>query len=120
RVFVCPTEDVDAARGLGRLLISSYLTVPVYKAFHDWLGREDVLRPMHEAWAAGDRNAANEAIPDSVVDDLIVHGSPERCRGRVARYIEEGVDTPVISVLPTGEDPRKLVRVLAVTDCRRK
>lgn len=113
RVFVCPTEDVDAARGLGRLLISSYLTVPVYKAFHDWLGREDVLRPMHEAWATGDRKAANEAIPDSVVDELIVHGSPAHCRERVAQYIEAGLDTPAISVLPTGEDPRKLVRALA-------
>ena len=44
RIFVCPTEDADAARGLGRLLISSYLTVPVYAAFHDWLGRGDALR----------------------------------------------------------------------------
>ena len=37
------------------LLISTYLTVPAYAAFHDWLGRGDALRPMHEAWAAGDR-----------------------------------------------------------------
>ncbi|TCO52407.1 LLM class F420-dependent oxidoreductase [Actinocrispum wychmicini] len=116
RVFVCPTEDENAARGLGRLLISSYLTVPVYKAFHDWLGREDILRPMHEAWAAGDRKAANEAIPDSVVDDLIVYGSAARCRERVAQYVESGLDTPVISLLPTGEDPGKLVRALAVNN----
>jgi probable F420-dependent oxidoreductase len=113
RIFVCPTEDVDAARGLGRLLISSYLTVPVYAAFHDWLGREDLLRPMHEAWAAGDRAKANAVIPDEVVDDLIVYGSPEQCRERVAQYAEHGLDTPVISLLPTGEDPRKLVRALA-------
>ncbi|GAB3877737.1 LLM class F420-dependent oxidoreductase [Kibdelosporangium lantanae] len=113
RIFVCPTEDVAAARGLGRLLISSYLTVPVYKAFHDWLGREELLRPMHEAWAAGDRKAANAAIPDEVVDDLIVHGSPDRCRERVAEYVAAGLDTPVINVLPTGEDPGKLVRALA-------
>ncbi|ALG08070.1 LLM class F420-dependent oxidoreductase [Kibdelosporangium phytohabitans] len=113
RVFVCPTEDVDAARGLGRLLISSYLTVPVYAAFHDWLGRGEALKPMHEAWAAGDRQRANEVIPDEVVDALIVHGSPRRCREIVAQYVESGLDTPVISVLPTGEDPRKVVRALA-------
>jgi probable F420-dependent oxidoreductase len=114
RIFVCPTEDVDAARGLGRLLISSYLTVPVYAAFHDWLGRGDVLRPMHEAWAAGDRAGANAAIPDEVVDDLIVYGSPQRCRERVAEYVAQGLDTPVINLLPTGDDPAKLVRALAV------
>jgi probable F420-dependent oxidoreductase len=113
RIFVCPTEDADAARGLGRMLISSYLTVPVYAAFHEWLGRGDVLAPMHEAWQAGDRAAANAAIPDEVVDDLIVWGPAAKCRERVAAYVESGLDTPVISVLPTGADPASLVRSLA-------
>jgi probable F420-dependent oxidoreductase len=115
RIFVCPTEDADAARALGRLLISSYLTVPAYAAFHDWLGRADILRPMHEAWAAGDRKGANAVIPDEVVDDLIVHGSPARCRERVAEYVANGLDTPAIAILPTGADPVEMVRALAPT-----
>jgi probable F420-dependent oxidoreductase len=113
RIFVCPTEDAAAARGLGRLLISSYLTVPVYAAFHEWLGRGDALRAMHEAWAAGDRAGANAAIPDEVVDDLVVHGSVEKCRERVAEYVAQGLDTPVIALLPTGDDPLDMVRKLA-------
>ena len=112
RIFVCPTTDASAARGLGRLLISSYLTVPVYAAFHEWLGRGDALRGMHEAWAAGDRQGANAAIPDEVVDELIVHGPPEKCRERVAEYVEHGLTTPVISILPTGDDPSDMVRAL--------
>jgi probable F420-dependent oxidoreductase len=112
RIFVCPTTDAAAARGLGRLLISSYLTVPVYAAFHEWLGRGEALRGMHEAWAAGDRQAANAAIPDEVVDELIVHGPPEKCRERVAEYVEQGLTTPVISILPTGDDPSETVRAL--------
>lgn len=113
RIFVCPTEDAAAARGLGRMLISSYLTVPVYAAFHDWLGRGDALRPMHEAWASGDRAGANAAIPDEVVDDLIVHGPVEHCRERVAEYVAQGLDTPAIALLPTGDDPAEMVRKLA-------
>jgi probable F420-dependent oxidoreductase len=113
RIFVCPTEDAAAARGLGRMLISSYLTVPVYAAFHEWLGRGEALAGMQEAWKAGDRAAANAAIPDEVVDDLIVWGAPEKCRERVAEYVASGLDTPVIGVLPTGADPASLVRSLA-------
>jgi probable F420-dependent oxidoreductase len=113
RIFVCPTENAEAARSLGRLLISSYLTVPVYAAFHEWLGRGPALRAMHEAWAAGDRAGANAAIPDEVVDDLIVHGSPARCRERVSEYVAAGLDTPVLALLPTGDDPVELVRALA-------
>jgi probable F420-dependent oxidoreductase len=113
RIFVCPTDNAEAARGLGRLLISSYLTVPVYAAFHDWLGRGDALRPMHEAWAAGDRAGAQAAIPDEVVDDLVVHGSMADCRARIRSYVEAGLDTPVIAVLPTDADPLAVVRALA-------
>jgi probable F420-dependent oxidoreductase len=113
RIFVCPTEDADSARALGRMLISTYLTVPAYAAFHDWLGRGEALAPMHEAWAAGDRKKANKLVPDEVVDDLIVHGSVDQCRAKVAQYAANGVDTPIIALLPTGADQFDLVRALA-------
>jgi probable F420-dependent oxidoreductase len=113
RIFVCPTEDAEAARGLGRMLISSYLTVPVYAAFHDWLGRGDALAPMHQAWVAGDRKKANAVIPDKVVDDLIVHGSADACRAKIQSYVDNGLTTPIIALLPTGGDPVEQVRQLA-------
>lgn len=113
RIFVCPTEDAEAARGLGRMMISSYLTVPVYAAFHEWLGRGEILRPMQDAWAAGDRKKANEVIPDSVVDELLVHGSVAECREKIQSYVDHGLDTPVIGLVPTGQDQLELVRALA-------
>ncbi|GGM13856.1 LLM class F420-dependent oxidoreductase [Dactylosporangium sucinum] len=103
RIFVCPTADPAEARETGRRLIAAYLTVPAYAAFHRWLGRGEVLKPMWDAWAAGDRKGAVRAIPDEVVDDLIVHGSPDACREHVRRYAEAGVTTPVIALLPTRE-----------------
>jgi probable F420-dependent oxidoreductase len=104
RIFACPTEDRGYARTLGRRLISTYLSVPAYAAFHDWLGRGDVLRPMHEAWAAGDRAGAAAAIPDEVVDDLVLHGSPESVRAQIRAFADAGVGTPVIALLPTPDD----------------
>ncbi|MBV8960713.1 MAG: LLM class F420-dependent oxidoreductase, partial [Actinobacteria bacterium] len=88
RIFVCPTEDVDTARGIGRFAIAAYLNVPVYAAFHEWVGRGDDLKGMWENWKAGDRKAATAAIPDHVIDELIVHGSPAQCREHIARYVE--------------------------------
>ena len=45
------------------------------RRFQRWLGRGPALQPMWDAWAAGDRKGALEAIPDEVVDELVVHGS---------------------------------------------
>jgi probable F420-dependent oxidoreductase len=103
RIFVCPTDDADYARTVGRRMIAAYLTVPAYAAFHRWLGRESALGPMWTAWAAGDRRGALAAIPDEAVDELIVHGTPEECRDHVARYAEAGVKVPVMALVPTPE-----------------
>lgn len=113
RIFVAPTTDADAARGVAKFAIAAYMNVPVYRAFHEWLGRGDRLQPMWDAWAAGDRKAAVESIPDEVADDLVVHGSPEQCRERIAAYADAGVTTTVPAVLPVGVAPADAVRMLA-------
>jgi probable F420-dependent oxidoreductase len=113
RIFVVPTEDAATARFIGRRMISSYLTVNAYAEFHRWLGRGELLQPMWDAWAAGDRKLANEVIPDEVVDALIVHGSHEQCREHVARYVANGVQIPAIAIVPFGVDLEEAVRGLA-------
>lgn len=113
RIFVCPTADASAAREIGRRMIAAYLTVPAYAAFHDWLGRGDRLRAMQQAWAAGDRRGALAAIDDGLVDELVVHGPAEQCRERVAEYQAQGLDTPVIAIVPgPGVDEAEAVRAL--------
>jgi probable F420-dependent oxidoreductase len=114
RIFVCPSTDTDAVRGGAKFAIAAYLNVPVYAAFHDWLGRGDELKPMWDAWKAGDRGKALEVIPDSLVDQLIVHGSPQECREHIDRYFDNGVTTAALAVMPFGGiDPRQAVRDLA-------
>jgi probable F420-dependent oxidoreductase len=100
RIFVAVSDDADAMRAAGRFAIAAYLNVPVYAAFHEWLGRGEALTPMWDAWKAGDRAAALEAIPDEVVDQLIVHGSPEACREHLERYRANGVDTTAVALMP--------------------
>jgi probable F420-dependent oxidoreductase len=100
RVFVCPSEDADTVRTQAKFAIAAYLNVPVYAAFHEWLGRGPVLKPMWDAWKAGDRKAALAAIPDSLVDELIVHGSPAACRAQIQRYFDNGVTTTSLAIMP--------------------
>jgi len=115
RIFVCPTADVEYARALGRRLITSYLTVPAYAEFHRWLGRGEILQPMWDAWAVGDRAGALAAVPDDVVDALIVHGRPEECSERLQAFVDAGIDTPVLAMLPTPDaaDAASLVDILS-------
>lgn len=112
RIFVIPIADREVARAIARRAIAAYLTVPVYAAFHEWLGRSEQLEGLWSHWKSGDRKAALAAIPDEVVDDLVIHGSPDECRAHIERYRDAGIDTPVLAILHT-EDLRQSVRDLA-------
>jgi hypothetical protein len=75
-------------RGIGRRALAAYLNVPVYRAFHQWLGRGERLAPMWAAWEAG------------------------ACRERVAQYVAAGVHTPILALRPAGGDLRETLRGL--------
>jgi probable F420-dependent oxidoreductase len=113
RIFVCPNPDTEQVRAMARFAVSSYLNVPVYAAYHEWLGRSELLGEMWSRWRGGDRKGATASIPDEVVDALIVHGTPDQCRAHVQRYLDNGVDTAVLALLPLGVDPQQAARDLA-------
>jgi probable F420-dependent oxidoreductase len=114
RVFVCPTGDAPAVRATAKRMVTGYLTVPGYAEFHRWLGRGPALTPMWQAWQAGDRRAAVAAVPDAVVDDLLVIGTPAECAAHVKRYVAAGVAVPALSFVPLDPSRDVFADILAV------
>ena len=112
RLFVLPTEDRDLVNFVGRRAIAQYLNVPVYAAFHEWLGRGEMLQPMWDLWKAGDRKAATESIPESFVDELIIWGKPEQIAEHIERYCANGVTTPAPAIMGNAEQAMATARAI--------
>jgi probable F420-dependent oxidoreductase len=102
RIFVAPSEDADEVRAQAKRYIAAYMNVPAYAAYQEWLGRGEAMREMWDRWADGDRKGALAAISDQLVDELFVHGSPQSCRAQIQAYVEAGVTTPVVMLMPWG------------------
>jgi probable F420-dependent oxidoreductase len=96
---VLDESDVTARRQ-----IAAYLNVPVYRAFHEWLGRAGELGAMWEAWGRGDRPGAVAAIPEHVIDALLLRGPIEAIRARVRDYLDAGVDTAFVALQSSAPD----------------
>lgn len=114
-LLACPYDDpaeADRVRHVARRLLAGYLTVSAYSAAADWHGRGELLAAMHAEWAAGRRREAVAAIPDSVVDELVIHGPPEYCRERIAEFAEAGVEVPLLSAIPIDGDYLSALRSL--------
>ena len=114
RIFVVPSEDADIGarrgqvRGGGLSERRGVREVPRVARTR--------RRPRRRCGSTGRKATARpppHLFPDHVVDELIVHGSPDECREKIARYVENGVTTPVLAVLPFGIDPLTAARALA-------
>jgi probable F420-dependent oxidoreductase len=110
-----PASDLAVRRHF-----TAYLNVPVYRAFQEWLGRTEALSPMWRAWARGDRKTALAAVPEHVMNELIIRGSMEDIRANVRRYLDAGVDTAFLQLSSIEPDPaarrhvlRSAIRALA-------
>ena len=113
RLFIHVDPPSPESELVARRQVTAYLNVPVYRAFHEWLGHTEILAPMWQAWERGDRKASVAAVPASVLDEIILRGSADEIRRRVRRYLEAGLDTAFLSFQTSETDPgrkREVVR----------
>lgn len=103
RISVCPTREARA-REQFRRAVTAYLNVPVYRRFHQWLGRGNALAEMNARWDAGDRKGALAAVPERALDELAVFGTPDECREKLARYVDNGVTVPILNFMNLETD----------------
>jgi len=59
-----------------------------------------------EAWARGDKAAAERAVSDALIDATSISGTPEQCRTRLDAYRQSGMDVPIISPFARGPDAK--------------
>jgi probable F420-dependent oxidoreductase len=105
RISVNPTRE-PRAREQFRRAVTAYLNVPVYRRFHQWLGRGDALAEMNARWDAGDRKGALAAVPANAADELGVFGTPDECRARLREYVANGITIPVLNFMNLEQDPQ--------------
>ncbi|HVC50897.1 MAG TPA: LLM class flavin-dependent oxidoreductase [Stellaceae bacterium] len=54
------------------------------------------------AWARGDREAAERATSDALIDATSLAGTPAQCRERLDAYRDSGIDLPILSPFARG------------------
>ena len=110
-IVVAP-GDVEEARASARWMLNEYLNAPVYAAAQEWMGHGDELRETWDKWKAGDRKGAAAALPQKLVDSIVLTGSFEEIREKLQQYADAGVDTLALSFLG-GIDPMWAAKGLA-------
>jgi alkanesulfonate monooxygenase SsuD/methylene tetrahydromethanopterin reductase-like flavin-dependent oxidoreductase (luciferase family) len=115
----CVSEDGAAARrALRAYLLDYYFHLPHYHKWIDELGFPDAANQLRQIGHQGDTKAlsedilsdpraaaAAEAIPDALLDRLMIVGTPEECQARLREVaVDWGTDVPILYVFPPDGD----------------
>ena len=112
RFFLVPQPRAEAI-GTAKFMFTSYVTVPVYTEFFRWLGWAERIDPVVEAWQAGDRKGAVELVPEELVDEIFVFGTPDEQRDRLLQYADAGITTLVLTFFAGPDELPGLIDALA-------
>ena len=76
------------------------------------MGYEEVAVKVQELYLAGKKDEATALIPDELVEDLHIIGTPAEVKDKVAAWEDTGVTTLLVS-LHTPEEVRRAAELLA-------
>lgn len=99
--------DSEQARREAKHQIAFYSTVRTYDAIMALHGWEETAARIREAFHRRDWRGMVEAVPDEMVDEIAVAGTPEECRAQLRRW--EGLIDEALLYTPTFAIPRERV-----------
>jgi probable F420-dependent oxidoreductase len=100
-------DTQDAARATLRPGVALYAGFfPRYNQLMAGHGFGAEASAIAAAWKRGDRQAAERAVSDAMIEATSVVGTAEQCRARIEAYRQSGIDTPILSPFARGTDAR--------------
>jgi alkanesulfonate monooxygenase SsuD/methylene tetrahydromethanopterin reductase-like flavin-dependent oxidoreductase (luciferase family) len=109
-VRTCVTDDLAAARQWLRRELAGYAIVGAYQRYFQQLGFGGEAEAVNAQWQAGNRTAAVAAVSDVMTERLAVFGSASQCRARLARFVEAGVNLPIVFPFSPDADYRTSIQ----------
>jgi probable F420-dependent oxidoreductase len=100
------TDRGQTLQQLRRVLVG-YCQANTYIQGFRHFGYGDILDEVHRYWKAGDRPGAEAAIPERMIEELYVVGSPAECQEHLARFRQAGIQLPVVAVPPSSRMPEE-------------
>ena len=111
------SEDEAAARSAARYNLAFFAQLPNYRRQWRRAGFKTAMDSLQEMLKTGTRREAATQIPDELIDEVCVFGSPDHCRRQLQAFRDAGADVPLLAVSPVNEDrlvaTRKAITALA-------
>jgi alkanesulfonate monooxygenase SsuD/methylene tetrahydromethanopterin reductase-like flavin-dependent oxidoreductase (luciferase family) len=104
-IWTAVAEDSEGFRSWLKTNISGYMLAmaPYRQAIRD-NGFARAVRQLEEARRRGDRNEAREAVPDELIEQMVMFGARDRILRGLRLLIEAGADRVLLMPITSSKD----------------
>jgi len=112
QIITCVNEDSEKAMIRAKKTLAFYVSVgKIYREFLTSNGFENETKNIFEEYEKNGLESNHELVPESMVSELCIAGTPDECKTQLQQFRETGIDLPIIQFNPTDnvEDSFNLV-----------
>jgi len=112
QIITCVNDDSEKAMVRAKKTLAFYVSVgKIYREFLASNGFENETKNIFEEYEKNGLESNHELVPESMVSELCIAGTPDECKTQLLQFRETGIDLPIIQFNPTDnvEDSFNLV-----------
>ena len=101
QIITCVNDDSEKAMTRAKKTLAFYISVgKIYREFLASNGFENETKNIFEEYKKTDLVNNYELVPESMVNELCIAGTPNECKNQLKQFRETGIDLPIIQFNP--------------------
>ena len=101
QIITCIHEDEEKARNRAKKTLSFYIAVgKIYREFLQSTGYSNEVKIINEEYEKYGLDSLQELIPEKMLDDLCIAGTPATAIKKLDAFRDVGIDLPIIQFNP--------------------
>ena len=103
QIITCIHNDHEKATVRAKKTLSFYIAVgKIYRDFLQSAGYSEETQIIYDEYKKGGLNGLEEFVPDKMLDDLCIAGTPNTAVKKLNEFRDVGIDLPIIQFNPIG------------------
>ena len=102
QIITCMNEDSEKAMNRAKRTLAFYVSVgKIYREFLESNGFKNETKNIFAEYERNGLKNNYELVPESMVNELCIAGTPNECKVQLKQFRETGIDLPIIQFNPT-------------------
>ena len=104
QLITCMSHDVEKAIEQAKKTLAFYVSVgSIYREFLANNGFQNETKNIYEEYQKSGLKTNHELVPDSMLEQLAIYGTPDDCIKKLKKFKDAGLDLPIIQFNPIGD-----------------